>query len=174
MIEAVQPTEEELDAGANLSPFYDLDGEVTEGGNNFSQGQRQLLSVNNTLAISPSSRSQRYRSRASSVFPKAMLILVASSQMSRSSTTRSKQNLGTGRSDSKRRRGDGRSDFSHDSSSLCEFDSPRDRSSFANYHRLRQGPAARSRSDSRVRLAVEFVEEDRFEVLRFVSSDWSA
>lgn len=43
LIEAVQPTEEELDAGANLSPFYDLDGEVTEGGNNFSQGQRQLL-----------------------------------------------------------------------------------------------------------------------------------
>lgn len=29
--------------GANRSPFYNLDGEVSEGGGNFSQGQRQLL-----------------------------------------------------------------------------------------------------------------------------------
>lgn len=34
---------DELQAGENRSPFYDLESEVAEGGANYSQGQRQLL-----------------------------------------------------------------------------------------------------------------------------------
>lgn len=43
LIEAVEPTEEELEAGANRSIFYDLDGPISEGGSNISQGERQLI-----------------------------------------------------------------------------------------------------------------------------------